>query len=94
MSVVLCRNCSDVDRDGKLTLAEFCYAMHLSLARRHGLTLPSTIPLSLKNSARNICKTAEGMQLVSPASRQQLSAGDHPHPQPGQVCLEKHQYLT
>lgn len=82
----LCRNCSDVDRDGKLTLAEFCYAMHLTLARKNGLSLPSQIPLSLRSSARNICKTAESVQTASLTAKPQLSSGDHVH-QPGQVRI-------
>ncbi|OQV13892.1 putative RalBP1-associated Eps domain-containing protein 1 [Hypsibius exemplaris] len=65
-------NCSDVDRDGRLSLAEFCYAMHLSVARRHGLPLPLQLPSSLKNSTRHILKAAEG-------STNELSASDYTH---------------
>lgn len=72
---LLGRNCSDVDRDGRLTLAEFCYAMHLSVARRHGMTLPPHLPNSLRNSTKFVLKAAlEHTHL--PGS---IPVGDHTH---------------
>ncbi|XP_003218914.2 ralBP1-associated Eps domain-containing protein 2 isoform X1 [Anolis carolinensis] len=38
---------SDVDRDGALTLAEFCAAFHLVVARKNGYLLPDTLPETL-----------------------------------------------
>ncbi|KAH0624715.1 hypothetical protein JD844_032447, partial [Phrynosoma platyrhinos] len=38
---------SDVDRDGALTLAEFCAAFHLIVARKNGYLLPDTLPETL-----------------------------------------------
>ncbi|XP_018605400.2 ralBP1-associated Eps domain-containing protein 2 isoform X1 [Scleropages formosus] len=38
---------SDVDRDGALTLTEFCIAFHLIVARKNGYPLPETLPLTL-----------------------------------------------
>uniref|UniRef100_A0A8D0ECK4 RALBP1 associated Eps domain containing 2 n=1 Tax=Salvator merianae TaxID=96440 RepID=A0A8D0ECK4_SALMN len=38
---------SDVDCDGALTLAEFCAAFHLIVARKNGYLLPDTLPETL-----------------------------------------------
>ncbi|XP_066170022.1 ralBP1-associated Eps domain-containing protein 2 isoform X3 [Sylvia atricapilla] len=38
---------SDVDCDGALTLAEFCAAFHLVVARKNGYQLPETLPETL-----------------------------------------------
>ncbi|KAJ7319578.1 hypothetical protein JRQ81_019089 [Phrynocephalus forsythii] len=38
---------SDVDCDGALTLAEFCAAFHLVVARKNGYPLPDTLPETL-----------------------------------------------
>ncbi|KAJ6667526.1 hypothetical protein lerEdw1_016647 [Lerista edwardsae] len=38
---------SDVDCDGALTLAEFCAAFHLVVARKNGYLLPDTLPETL-----------------------------------------------
>ncbi|NWR11768.1 REPS2 protein, partial [Paradoxornis webbianus] len=38
---------SDVDCDGALTLAEFCAAFHLVVARKNGYRLPETLPETL-----------------------------------------------
>ncbi|CAH8598036.1 unnamed protein product [Heterobilharzia americana] len=38
---------SDLDRDGQLTLGEFCVAMHLVVYRLNGVPIPNTLPLAL-----------------------------------------------
>lgn len=38
----------DLDRDGQLTLGEFCVAMHLVVLRRNGIAIPDRLPDSLK----------------------------------------------
>ena len=40
-----------MDRDNALSEEEFCVAMKLVLLRRKGYSLPTTVPLSLKDSA-------------------------------------------
>ncbi|XP_055346715.1 ralBP1-associated Eps domain-containing protein 2-like [Paramacrobiotus metropolitanus] len=66
-------NISDVDRDGRLTLSEFCYAMHLSVARRHGMSLPPHLPVSLRASTKLVVKAS---QQSAPSS---IPAGDNLH---------------
>lgn len=39
---------SDVDKDGALTLDEFCVAMHLVVLRRNRVELPNELPLTLR----------------------------------------------
>ena len=38
---------SDVNKDGTLSLAEFCTAMHLVVARKHKVDLPEQLPACL-----------------------------------------------
>lgn len=38
------RHLSDINKDNALNLDEFCIAMHLVVALRHGFELPSTLP--------------------------------------------------
>lgn len=38
------RHLSDINKDNALDLDEFCIAMHLVVALRHGLELPSILP--------------------------------------------------
>ena len=38
---------SDFDKDGALTLDEFCAAFHLVVARKNGYDLPEKLPESL-----------------------------------------------
>ncbi|CAG2224710.1 REPS [Mytilus edulis] len=40
-------NLSDINKDGALSLEEFCIAMHLVVLRRHEIELPERLPLSL-----------------------------------------------
>lgn len=44
---LICRELSDVDCDGALTLAEFCAAFHLVVARKNGYLLPDSLPETL-----------------------------------------------
>lgn len=44
------RHLSDLDKDGALNLEEFCVAMHLVVAVRHGVELPATLPTTLLNN--------------------------------------------
>lgn len=48
-SAVSCasRELSDFDKDGALTLDEFCAAFHLVVARKNGYDLPEKLPESL-----------------------------------------------
>lgn len=46
-SFFLCRELSDFDKDGALTLDEFCAAFHLVVARKNGYDLPEKLPESL-----------------------------------------------
>uniref|UniRef100_A0A6I8NEI9 RALBP1 associated Eps domain containing 2 n=1 Tax=Ornithorhynchus anatinus TaxID=9258 RepID=A0A6I8NEI9_ORNAN len=43
-----CRELSDADCDGALTLPEFCAAFHLIVARKNGYPLPETLPQTLQ----------------------------------------------
>lgn len=43
----LFRELSDFDKDGALTLDEFCAAFHLVVARKNGYDLPEKLPESL-----------------------------------------------
>lgn len=43
----ICRQLSDLNRDGELSLEEFCIAMHLVVLRRHEIEIPDRLPFSL-----------------------------------------------
>lgn len=45
--VFVFRELSDFDKDGALTLDEFCAAFHLVVARKNGYDLPQKLPESL-----------------------------------------------
>ena len=44
IAVTANRQLSDVNRDGALSLDEFCTAMHLVVLRRNDIELPDTLP--------------------------------------------------
>lgn len=52
LAVYLCnfRRLADMDHDNALSEQEFCVAMKLVLLRRKGYSLPTTLPLSLRES--------------------------------------------
>ena len=41
---------SDMDKDAALNLTEFCIAMHLVVAVKHGVELPTVLPFTLCSS--------------------------------------------
>ncbi|XP_076373956.1 RALBP1 associated Eps domain containing isoform X2 [Tachypleus tridentatus] len=59
---------SDIDKDGALTLEEFCTAMHLVVLRRNNIDLPETLPSSL--IPRISKKPAEDGQTFPPSQQQ------------------------
>lgn len=46
-NISICRQLSDLNRDGELSLEEFCIAMHLVVLRRHEIEIPDRLPFSL-----------------------------------------------
>jgi len=48
IAVTANRQLSDVNRDGALSLDEFCTAMHLVVLRRNDIELPDTLPPMLQ----------------------------------------------
>nr|XP_033794520.1 ralBP1-associated Eps domain-containing protein 1 isoform X3 [Geotrypetes seraphini] len=50
---------SDFDKDGALTLDEFCAAFHLVVARKNGYDLPDTLPESLMPKLIDLDDSAE-----------------------------------
>nr|XP_033803320.1 ralBP1-associated Eps domain-containing protein 2 [Geotrypetes seraphini] len=64
---------SDVDRDGALTLPEFCAAFHLVVARKNGYSLPETLPQTL---LPDFLQTGEKGALVSPKPSQDCTMYD------------------
>ncbi|VDL99870.1 unnamed protein product [Schistocephalus solidus] len=63
---------SDVDCDGKLTLSEFCVAMHLVVLRRNNVLLPKQLPQTLQREA-----TSNALSAVNLPRR---SSPDQPAP--------------
>ncbi|XP_018417222.1 PREDICTED: ralBP1-associated Eps domain-containing protein 2 isoform X1 [Nanorana parkeri] len=71
---------SDVDCDGALTLAEFCAAFHLIVARKNGFDLPDTLPknllseiiqpASLKPSTDGMYEAYRGTSTVCPIRKE------------------------
>ncbi|KAM4043453.1 ralBP1-associated Eps domain-containing protein 1 isoform 3-T3 [Anomaloglossus baeobatrachus] len=53
---------SDFDKDGALTLDEFCAAFHLVVARKNGYDLPEKLPESLMPKLIDLDDTAAGEQ--------------------------------
>lgn len=58
----ICRNLSDLDKDGQMTQQEFSIAMHLIQCKLKGINLPTSLPLSLKTSSRGNA----GASLLNP----------------------------
>lgn len=56
------RELSDFDKDGALTLDEFCAAFHLVVARKNGYDLPEKLPESLMPKLIDLDDSA-GMHL-------------------------------
>ncbi|XP_054712404.1 ralBP1-associated Eps domain-containing protein 1-like [Uloborus diversus] len=52
---------SDVDKDGALSIEEFCTAMHLVVLRRNNIDLPDVLPPSL---VPRLKKTSEDVNIV------------------------------
>ncbi|XP_072262805.1 ralBP1-associated Eps domain-containing protein 2 [Pyxicephalus adspersus] len=71
---------SDVDSDGALTLAEFCAAFHLIVARKNGYDLPDTLPknllseivqsASLKPGTDGVYEAYRGTSTVCPVRKE------------------------
>ncbi|XP_035222743.1 ralBP1-associated Eps domain-containing protein 1-like, partial [Stegodyphus dumicola] len=60
---------SDVDKDGALSIEEFCTAMHLVVLRRNNIDLPDVLPPSL---VPKIPKTSEADVYIIPNQAQNL----------------------
>ncbi|XP_078505484.1 ralBP1-associated Eps domain-containing protein 1 isoform X2 [Lissotriton helveticus] len=58
---------SDFDKDGALTLDEFCAAFHLVVARKNGYDLPEKLPESLMPKLIDLDDAAEAGDQVSEA---------------------------
>ncbi|XP_068124795.1 ralBP1-associated Eps domain-containing protein 2 [Hyperolius riggenbachi] len=71
---------SDVDCDGALTLAEFCAAFHIIVARKNGYDLPNKLPksllseiiqaASLKPSTDGVYEAYRGTSTVCPVRKE------------------------
>lgn len=61
---------SDVDKDGALSLEEFCTAMHLVVLRRNNIDLPETLPPSL---VPTVSQKANEDSLIIPAAQVQTT---------------------
>ncbi|BHF81802.1 calcium ion binding [Sparganum proliferum] len=57
---------SDVDCDGKLSLSEFCVAMHLVVLRRNNVLLPKHLPQTLRREATSSALSAVNLPRRSP----------------------------
>ncbi|XP_036003126.1 ralBP1-associated Eps domain-containing protein 1 isoform X2 [Fundulus heteroclitus] len=56
---------SDFDKDGALTLDEFCAAFHLVVARKNGYDLPEKLPESLMPKLIDLDDSAEGPEAAA-----------------------------
>ncbi|XP_068433083.1 ralBP1-associated Eps domain-containing protein 1 isoform X2 [Clinocottus analis] len=56
---------SDFDKDGALTLDEFCAAFHLVVARKNGYDLPEKLPESLMPKLIDLDDSAEGPEQTA-----------------------------
>ncbi|XP_064488580.1 ralBP1-associated Eps domain-containing protein 1-like isoform X2 [Ornithodoros turicata] len=76
---------SDIDKDGALTLEEFCTAMHLVVLRRNNINIPDVLPAALVPSIPQpaLQKSAEAVSGQGPRSNYQVkgtSSGAPPQP--------------
>lgn len=63
-----CRELSDFDKDGALTLDEFCAAFHLVVARKNGYDLPEKLPESLMPKLIDLDDSAGKQKSLVPAA--------------------------
>ena len=63
--MVVCRELSDMDQDGHLTLDEFCTAFHLVVARKNGYDLPQQLPQALVPMLVDVQEEGELRNIVS-----------------------------
>ncbi|CAG2108789.1 unnamed protein product [Medioppia subpectinata] len=57
---------SDIDKDGALTLDEFCIAMHLVVLRRNNIDLPSQLPTIMLPLVSMVADTTDGYTVPIP----------------------------
>ena len=67
---------SDIDKDGALTLKEFCIAMHLVVLRRNHVELPAQLPPSLVPAISPPVETKQASSLTSSKSNDMITDCD------------------
>lgn len=70
---------ADVDGDGKLTLAEFVFLMHLASRRRRGIALPEELPKELSAVAASAAMQAHLTKPAVPTSSLDCAQEERPH---------------
>ena len=85
------RHLSDVNKDNALDIEEFCIAMHMVVAVKHDVELPSVLPAMLAPKA-----PAEGFTASFPVTSNGHPEEERPHspkdsglPPDEQVCRSK-----
>ncbi|XP_029459047.1 actin cytoskeleton-regulatory complex protein PAN1-like [Rhinatrema bivittatum] len=58
------RELSDFDKDGALTLDEFCAAFHLVVARKNGYDLPETLPEILMPKLKDLNDSVVAAEIL------------------------------